>query len=98
MQTAQPTKAENGRTTTNLSSFNWSVADLLRSDYRRNDFDKVILLFAVLRRLDRASKATKCARQPSCSVGGPMVGPLLTSDGSLSHKRCKLPNKLRQNR
>ncbi len=68
MQTAQPAKAENGRTTTSLSPFNWSVAELLRSDYRLNDFGKVILLFAVLRRLDRASKATKCARQPSCSV------------------------------
>lgn len=59
MQTAQSTKSENGRTTTNLSSFIWSVADLLRGDYKRSDFGKVILPFTVLRRLDCVLEATK---------------------------------------
>ena len=36
----------------NLSSFIWSVADLLRGDYKQSDYGKVILPFTVLRRLD----------------------------------------------
>jgi type I restriction enzyme M protein len=43
----------------NLSSFIWSVADLLRGDYKRSDFGKVILPFTVLRRLDCVLEATK---------------------------------------
>jgi type I restriction enzyme M protein len=35
-----------------LSSFIWSVADLLRGDYKQADYGKVILPFTVLRRLD----------------------------------------------
>lgn len=59
MQAAQTTKPENGRASTNLSSFIWSVADLLRGDYKRSDFGKVILPFTVLRRLDCVLEATK---------------------------------------
>jgi type I restriction enzyme M protein len=43
----------------NLSSFLWSVANLLRGDYKRSDFGKVILPFTVLRRLDCVLEATK---------------------------------------
>ena len=43
----------------NLSSFIWSVADLLRGDYRQSDYGKVILPFTVLRRLDCVLEATK---------------------------------------
>ena len=32
-----------------LSSFIWSVADLLRGDYKQSDYGKVILPFTVLR-------------------------------------------------
>lgn len=35
-----------------LSAFIWSVADLLRGDYKQSKYGKVILPFAVLRRLD----------------------------------------------
>ncbi len=35
-----------------LASFIWSVADLLRGDYKRSEYGKVILPFTVLRRLD----------------------------------------------
>jgi type I restriction enzyme M protein len=35
----------------NLSSFIWSVADLLRANYKQSDYGKVILPFTVLRRL-----------------------------------------------
>ncbi len=46
-------------TTTNLSSFIWSVADLLRGSYRQSDYGKVILPFTVLRRLDCILESTK---------------------------------------
>ena len=46
-------------TTTNLSSFIWSVADLLRGNYRQSDYGKVILPFTVLRRLDCILEPTK---------------------------------------
>ena len=36
---------------TNLSAFIWSVADLLRGDYKQSDYGKGILPFSVLRRL-----------------------------------------------
>ena len=44
-----------------LSSFLWSVADLLRGDYRQSDYGKVILPFTVLRRLDCVLAPTKAA-------------------------------------
>lgn len=44
-----------------LSSFIWSVADILRGDYRQSDYGKVILPFTVLRRLDCVLEATKTA-------------------------------------
>src|SRR5215213_7639894 len=43
----------------NLSSFIWSVADLLRGDYRQSEYGKVILPFCVLRRLDCVLEPTK---------------------------------------
>lgn len=42
-------------------AFIWSVADLLRGDYKASDFGKVILPFVVLRRLDCVLEATKQA-------------------------------------
>src|SRR3984893_15061916 len=47
--------------TTNLSSFIWSVADLLRGDYKQSEYGKVILPFTVLRRLDCVLEKTKPA-------------------------------------
>lgn len=44
-----------------LSSFIWSVADLLRGDYKQSEYGKVILPFTVLRRLDCVLEATKAA-------------------------------------
>ena len=44
-----------------LSAFLWSVADLLRGDYRQSDYGKVILPFTVLRRLDCVLEPTKAA-------------------------------------
>jgi len=45
----------------NLSSFIWSVADLLRGDFKQSEYGKVILPFTVLRRLDCVLEPTKAA-------------------------------------
>lgn len=42
-----------------LSSFIWSVADLLRGDYKQSEYGRVILPFTVLRRLDCVLESTK---------------------------------------
>src|SRR5690349_3532329 len=44
-----------------LSSFIWSVADLLRGDYKQSEYGRVILPFTVLRRLDCVLEGTKAA-------------------------------------
>ena len=44
-----------------LSSFIWSVADMLRGDYKQSEYGKVILPFTVLRRLDCVLEPTKDA-------------------------------------
>ena len=45
----------------NLSAFLWSVADLLRGDYKQSEYGKVILPFTVLRRLDCVLAGSKAA-------------------------------------
>jgi len=45
----------------NLSSFIWSVADLLRGDFKQSEYGRVILPFTVLRRLDCVLEPTKAA-------------------------------------
>jgi type I restriction enzyme M protein len=42
-----------------ITSFLWSVADLLRGDYKQADYGKVILPLTVLRRLDCVLEKTK---------------------------------------
>jgi len=42
-----------------LANFLWSVADLLRGDYKQADYGKVILPFTLLRRLDCVLELTK---------------------------------------
>jgi type I restriction enzyme M protein len=48
-------------TDANLSSFIWSVADLLRGSYKQSEYGRVILPFTVLRRLDCVLEPTKPA-------------------------------------
>ena len=48
-----------GMSNPNLSAFIWSVADLLRGDYKQSEYGKVILPFTVLRRLDCVLEGTK---------------------------------------
>jgi type I restriction enzyme M protein len=44
-----------------LANFLWSVADLLRGDYKQSDYGKVILPFTVLRRFDCVLAPTRAA-------------------------------------
>jgi len=44
-----------------LSAFIWSVADLLRGDFKQSEYGRVILPFTVLRRLDCVLEPTKKA-------------------------------------
>ncbi len=44
-----------------ITSFIWSVADLLRGDYKQADYGKVVLPFTVLRRLDCVLADTRAA-------------------------------------
>jgi len=46
---------------TEIASFTWSVADLLRGDFKQSDYGKVILPFTLLRRMDCVLEATKPA-------------------------------------
>ena len=46
---------------TELANFIWSVADLLRGDYKQADYGKIILPFTLLRRLDCVLEGTKDA-------------------------------------
>lgn len=45
----------------NLSSLSWSVAELLRGDYKPSEYGRIILPFIVLRRLDCVLADTKAA-------------------------------------
>ena len=42
-----------------LSALIWSVADLLRGDFKQSEYGRVILPFTVLRRLDCVLAPTK---------------------------------------
>ncbi|EQD57217.1 type I restriction-modification methylase M subunit, N-6 DNA Methylase, partial [mine drainage metagenome] len=44
-----------------LSALIWSVADLLRGDFKQSEYGRVILPFTILRRLDCVLAPTKGA-------------------------------------
>lgn len=44
-----------------LANFIWSIADLLRGDYKQSEYGKVILPLTVIRRLDAVLEPTKSA-------------------------------------
>jgi type I restriction enzyme M protein len=52
-----------------LSNFIWSVADLLRGDYKQSEYGRVILPFTVLRRLDSVLAPTKAAVLKEAEAG-----------------------------
>ena len=63
-----------------LSAFIWSIAELLRGDYKPSDYGKVVLPFTVLRRLDCVLAPTKeavLAEQERQSAAGLNPDPFL---------------------
>jgi type I restriction enzyme M protein len=51
-----------------ITGFIWSVADLLRGDYKQADYGKVILPFTVLRRLDCVLDSTRDKVLQKCAA------------------------------
>jgi type I restriction enzyme M protein len=67
----------------NHAAFIWSVADLLRGDYKQSEYGKVILPLTVLRRLDCVLEPTKAAvLERAAKLRGQVenVGPVLRSE------------------
>ena len=64
-------------TNPNLSSFIWSVADLLRGDYKQSEYGKVILPFTVLRRLDCVLEAEVLTEKATREAAGLNPEPFL---------------------
>jgi type I restriction enzyme M protein len=63
-----------------IVSFIWQVADLLRGDYKRSEYGKVILPFTVLRRLDCVLAPT---RQAVLDRKAQLEGKIQNMDGML---------------
>jgi type I restriction enzyme M protein len=69
------------------AAFIWSVAELLRGDYKQSDYGKVILPFTVLRRLDCVLEPTKPAVLKAFEKRralGSAAGPFLTAKSGFS--------------
>ena len=56
---------------TELANHAWSVADLLRGDYKQSEYGRVILPFTVLRRLDCVLAPIKDAVLKEAEAGRP---------------------------
>src|ERR1035438_7212589 len=54
-------KQPQGQHAQSLGSFVWSIAEILRGDFKQSEYGKVILPFVVMRRLDCILEATKGA-------------------------------------
>ncbi|NRP86929.1 Type I restriction enzyme EcoKI M protein [Ensifer adhaerens] len=81
-----------------LSAFIWSVADLLRGDYKQADYGKVILPFTVLRRIDcvlEPTKAVVVAEYEAKTTAGINPEPfLLRKSGQSFYNTSKLDMRL----
>src|SRR6056297_3649364 len=81
-----------------LSSFIWSVADLLRGDFKQSEYGKVILPLTVLRRLDCVLEPTKAAvlkEKEKREAAGINPEPfLLKKSGSLFYNTSPLDMKI----
>jgi len=78
----------------NHAAFIWSVADILRGDYKQSEYGKVILPLTVLRRLDcvlEPTKAAVLARYESIKGTIDNIEPVLCSE---SHEQFYNINKL----
>jgi type I restriction enzyme M protein len=59
--TAPPVPSPRREAIRNHAAFIWSVADLLRGDYKQSEYGKIILPLTVIRRLDCVLEPTKLA-------------------------------------
>ncbi len=72
-----------------LGSFVWSIAELLRGDFKQSEYGKVVLPFVVLRRLDCIPEATKPATLDAAPLA-PFVDRLRRHPEALSQYRADL--------
>lgn len=77
-----------------IANFIWSVADLLRGDYKQAEYGKVILPFTILRRLDCVLEPTKAKVLAKAStvekIGIQNLDPVLNKEAGQSfHSRSK---------
>src|SRR5688572_2383389 len=83
-----------------IANFIWSVADLLRGDYKQAEYGRVILPFTILRRLDCVLEPTKAKVlsrvQAVENLGIQNIDPVLNREsGHTFHNRSKFDfNKL----
>lgn len=49
------------QSTNNLAAYIWSLADLLRGDFKQSQYGRVILPFTLLRRLEGVLEESKAA-------------------------------------
>ena len=85
----------------NHAAFIWSVADLLRGDYKQSEYGRVILPFTVLRRLDcvlAPAKADMLAKHEQVKGRvenfGPVLDALTDIEGLWNTSRFDLPKLL----
>ena len=85
----------------NHAAFIWSVADLLRGDYKQSEYGRVILPFTVLRRLDCVLApvkgemlATHQAVKDRLANFGPVLDRLTSIEGLWNTSRFDLPTLL----
>ncbi len=93
--------APDSRRIQNHAAFIWSVADLLRGDYKQSEYGRVILPFTVLRRLDcvlAPVKAEMLAKHESLQGRvenfGPVLDALTDIDGLWNTSPFDLPKLL----
>lgn len=52
-------EAPSSQTPNNLAAYCWSIADLLRGDFKQSQYGRIILPFTLLRRLEGVLEASK---------------------------------------
>ena len=72
----------NTRTHGELATFIWSICNLLRGPYERNEYRKVILPLTVLRRFD-------------CVLAGTKGAVLAANEGYAGDSACSIPTESR---
>lgn len=59
MDVSLMSQSDNNSTPNNLAAFCWSIADLLRGDFKQSQYGRIILPFTLLRRLEGVLEQTK---------------------------------------